>query len=421
MAYRHSMRMVLPLIAVGIVHGLVGRCDISYAEDDQELAAKLRQIRSEVESAESEITRMKEEFTALLAKRTQLEESVRRIKDEDKAIQRKVLEMKERAVVLAADVAASEKKAMEQQQKIRARLKAMYINTSVSVSPVIAGRAARGDLERLSLYARKVRDLDSRLFTDASDAVAALMRNRSALDESLVAEEKLREQLRKKRKDAETESAKLKSVTEQLVAKQKDAQDSLALLQSEAKKVEDMITSLTSGSEEDEETDDAADEEVVDESVPSVLKPEETLVQKTVLHPSLFDTGSKPTAPVQGEVLQTFGRSKLTNFADMVRSKGIEFSTPVGSEVHVVLGGKVVFAGVMPGYDQVIVVEHGGRSYSLYGRLGTVNVKTGDVVAQDQAIATTSNPDAKGRNFYFEVRKNGAPVNPETVLVKVSR
>jgi septal ring factor EnvC (AmiA/AmiB activator) len=50
-----------------------------------------------------------------------------------------------------------------------------------------------------------------------------------------------------------------------------------------------------------------------------------------------------------------------------------------------------------------------------------VTVKTGDVVAQDQAIATTSNADAKGRNFYFEVRKNGAPVNPETVLVKVSR
>ena len=285
----------------------------------------------------------------------------------------------------------------------------------------MAGRAARGDLERLSLYARKVRDFDSRLFKDASDAVAALMQNRSALDESLAAEEKLREQLKKKRKDAETESVKLKSVTEQLVAKQKAAQDSLALLQSEAKKVEDMITSLTSGSDEDEETDHASGEESVEESAPSELKPEEPVVQKTVLHPSLCDTGSKPTAPGQGEVLQTFGRSKLTNFADMVRSKGIEFATPIGSEVHVVLAGKVVFAGVMPGYDQVIVVEHGGRSYSLYGRLGTVTVKTGDFVEQDQAIATTSSPDAKGRNFYFEVRKNGAPVNPENVLVKVSR
>lgn len=421
MLFRPGIRLVVMLFTVGVVHSCVARCGVSYAEDDQELAAKLKQIRSEVESAESEISRMKEEFTALLAKRTQLEESVRRIKDEDKAIQRKVLELKERAVVLAADVAASEKRAIDQQQKIQARLKSMYINTSVSVSPVMAGRAARGDLERLSLYARKVRDFDSRLFKDASDAVAALMQNRSALDESLAAEEKLREQLKKKRKDAETESVKLKSVTDQLVAKQKAAQDSLALLQSEAKKVEDMITSLTSGSDEDEETDHASGEESVEESAPSELKPEEPVVQKTVLHPSLFDAGSKPTAPVQGEVLQTFGRSKLTNFADMVRSKGIEFATPIGSEVHVVLAGKVVFAGVMPGYDQVIVVEHGGRSYSLYGRLGTVTVKTGDVVEQDQAIATTSNPDAKGRNFYFEVRKNGAPVNPENVLVKVSR
>lgn len=423
MVCRPGKRLVLTLIAVGVAHCVVGRGNIAHAEDDQELAAKLTQIRSEVESAESEIARMKEEFTALLAKRTQLEESLRRIKDEDKAIQRKVVEMKERAVVLAADVAASEKKAIEQQQKIQARLKAMYINTSVSVSPVMAGRAARGDLERLSLYARKVRDFDSRLFRDASDAVAALMHSRSALEESLAAEEKLREQLKKKRKDAETESAKLKNVTEQLMVKQKAAQDSLALLQSEAKKVEEMITSLTSGSDEDDDADEVdAPEDVSGENIDqSGLKPEEPVVQKTVLHPSLFDTASKPIAPVKGEVLQTFGRSKLTNFADMVRSKGIEFSTPAGSDVHVVLGGKVVFAGVMPGYDQVIVVEHGGRSYSLYGRLGTVTVKTGDVVEQDQTIATTSAPDAKGRNFYFEVRKNGAPVNPETVLVKVSR
>ena len=420
MIARPSKYVVLTLIVVGVVCGVVGPCGVAHAENDQELAAKLKQIRAEVETAESEISRMKEEFTALLAKRTQLEESLRRIKDEDKAIQRKVVEMKERAVALAAEVAASEKKALEQQQKIQARLKAMYINTSVSVSPVMAGRAARGDLERLSVYARKVRDFDSRLFKDASDAVAALMHSRSALEESLVAEEKLREQLKKKRKDAEAESTKLKNVTDQLVAKQKAAQDSLALLQGEAKKVEEMITSLTSGSDED---DDAEAPENVsgEESDQSGLKPREPVVQKTVLHPSLFDTASKPIAPVKGEVLQTFGRSKLTNFADMVRSKGIEFSTPAGSDVHVVLGGKVVFAGVMPGYDQVIVVEHGGRSYSLYGRLGTVTVKTGDLVEQDQTIATTSAPDAKGRNFYFEVRKNGAPVNPETVLVKVSR
>jgi septal ring factor EnvC (AmiA/AmiB activator) len=105
----------------------------------------------------------------------------------------------------------------------------------------------------------------------------------------------------------------------------------------------------------------------------------------------------------------------------MVFSKGVDFSATSGSDVHAVLGGKVAFAGVMPGFEQVLVVEHGGRSYSLYGRLGGIGVKIGDPVQQDQVIATTSTPDPKGRNFYFEVRKNGNPVNPESVIRPISR
>jgi septal ring factor EnvC (AmiA/AmiB activator) len=406
-----------------LVVASVGQPLYSFGEDEQ-LTAKLQRIKADVEGAEGEIARMKGEFNALLAKRAQLEESLKKIKDEDRTIQKKIGEMKNRAVSLTAEVAASEKRAMDQQRKIQSRLKAMYINTSVSANPVISGKVARGDLERLSLYARKVRDFDSRLFKDASDAVVALTRSRSALESAVSAEEKLREQLARKRKESELESVKIQSVTDELVAKQKVAQESLALLQGEAKKVEEMIASLTSGDEDGDEDEDEDEESTPEESVkqgakdivvPSVVAP------KDLMHPSLFDKSAKVAAPVKGEALQTFGRSKLTNFADMVRSKGIEFSTPVGSDVHVVQRGKVVFAGTMPGYDQVIVVEHGGRSYSLYGRLGSVAVKTNDIVDKDDVIATTSAADAKGRNFYFEIRRNGAPVDPETVLVKVSR
>jgi len=414
---RRWWRRCLGVLLLSVVWGGDVRC--SYGEDEK-LTAQLQKIKADVESAEVEISRMKGEFTALLAKRTQLEESLKKIKDEDRALQRKISEMKERAASLTAEVSVSEKRAVEQQRKIQSRLKAMYINTSVSVSPVLSGKAPRGELERLSLYARKVRDFDSRLFKDASDAVGALMQSRVALESALSAEEKLREQLAVKRKDAERESAKIKGVTNELLVKQKAAQESLALLQGEAKKVEAMIASLTSGDEDDDEDEESPPEEPVRDSTDGVVVPP-PVAPKDLVHPSLFDSSAKVSAPVKGEVLQTFGRSKLTNFADMVRSKGLEFSTPEGSDVHVVQNGKVVFAGMMPGYDQVVVVEHGGRSYSLYGRLGTVAVKTGDIVEHDRVIATTSSPDAKGRNFYFEIRRNGSPVDPETVLVRVSR
>lgn len=411
-------------VAVGaIASRLVMGSVAAVAEGDQDLGAKLATIRADVQVAETNIATLKEAFAALVVKRDQLEASLRKLKEEDKSIQAKIGEMKMRIVTLSAEVEVSEKRAREQQAKIQSRIKAMYINSTVSMSPVVAGRAARGDVERLSLYARKIRDLDSRLFKEASEAVAALVRSRGELEGALAADEKLREQLQKKRKDAERESVKLKGVTEELVEKQKAARESLALLQSEAKKVEDMIASLTSGDDDEEDAEDivSPESDATDAGSAVGSKDEKAIVQKTVMHPSLFEAKSLVSAPVAGEVLQGFGRSKLTNFADMVRSKGVEFSTVPNSDVFVVLGGKIVFAGMMPGYDQVIVVEHGGRSYSLYGRLGSVAVKTGDIVEKDQKIATTSSPDAKGRNFYFEVRKNGAPVNPETVLTKLSR
>lgn len=404
--------------------GLFAGTRSAMADADQQLSAKLSKIRADVSAAESEIAKMKEEFAALVTKRGQIEGALRKLKEEDRAIQAKIGETKARVVSLSAEVDVSERRAREQQAKIQSRIKAMYINSSVSMSPVVAGRAARGDVERLSLYARKIRDMDSQLFKDASEAVAALVRSRAELEGALASNELLREQLQIKRKDAERESLKLKGITEELVAKQQAARDSLALLQSEAKKVEDMIASLTSGDEDEEEAvDTETDENSAVSEKSSTGDPDVSLaqIQRSVTHPSLFEPTSQVAAPIKGEVLQGFGRSKLTNFADMVRSKGIEFSSAPNSDVFVVLSGKIVFAGVMPGYDQVVVVEHGGRSYSLYGRLGSMVVKPGDVVEKDQKIATTSAPDAKGRNFYFEVRKNGAPVNPETVLTKLSR
>lgn len=393
------------------------------AEDNEELAGKLTKIRADVQVAEADIAQLKEAFAALVVKRDQLEASLRKLREEDRGIQVKIGEMKSRIITLSSEVEISEGRAREMQAKIQSRIKAMYINSTVSMSPVVAGRAARGDVERLSLYARKIRDLDSRLFREASEAVAALVRSRGELEGALSADEKLREQLQKKRKDAEREALKLKGVTEELVAKQQAARESLALLQSEAKKVEEMIASLTSGDDEQEDADDVTSPGSDDTDGGGVASPEEVppSPRKTVAHPSLFESKALVSAPVSGEVLQGFGRSKLTNFADMIRSKGVEFSSTPNSDVFAVLGGKVVFAGVMPGYDKVVVIEHGGRSYSLYGRLGSVVVKTGDIVEKEQKIATTSLPDPKGRNFYFEVRRNGAPVNPETVMTKLSR
>lgn len=396
--------------------------------DERELNAKLTGINASVKLAEAEIDKLRAEFNSLLLKRKQIESGIATIKAEDKALQRKILDLRAEEDALKGEVVVAEQNAADHQRKIQARLRSMYVNASVSASPIFSGISGRGDLERLSLYARRVRDMDAKVLKDASDAVAALMYKRGALNDTIAAEQTAREELAKKRKEAEAEAAKLKAVGVELTEKQEMAQRSLALLRDEAKKVEEMITSITSGDESDgavdverKESVEMAPEPDAEAKVEEVPAPQATLVVPAVVFPSIFDAGVKLLAPVKGSVLQGFGRAKVTSFADMVFSKGVDFSSQAGSEVHAVLGGKVAFAGVMPGFEQVLVLEHGGRSYSLYGRLGSMGVKVGDQVQQDQVIATTADPDTKGRNFYFEVRKNGHPVNPETVITPISR
>jgi septal ring factor EnvC (AmiA/AmiB activator) len=68
-----------------------------------------------------------------------------------------------------------------------------------------------------------------------------------------------------------------------------------------------------------------------------------------------------------------------------------------------------------------VIVDHGARSYSLYGRLGSALVKKEQVIGSDEVLGTTSIADKRGRNFYFEVRRSGKPVDPEGVLARLSR
>jgi septal ring factor EnvC (AmiA/AmiB activator) len=134
----------------------------------------------------------------------------------------------------------------------------------------------------------------------------------------------------------------------------------------------------------------------------------------------LFGKSVRVSYPVKGQLLRSFGKAKVTDFSDIIFSKGMEFKTAESSQVKAVLGGRVAFSGSMPGYDTVVIIDHGSRSYSLYGRLGKAFVAKGDLVKRGGSLGVTSAPDTKGRNFYFETRKNGNPVDPSAVLSRAS-
>lgn len=98
---------------------------------------------------------------------------------------------------------------------------------------------------------------------------------------------------------------------------------------------------------------------------------------------------------------------------------GISIITAPNETVASVLAGSVVYAAFTFEYGWVIQVQHENNYLSIYKNNTRLLKKTGDNVKAGEGIAITgeSGENKTGTQFYFELWKQGKPVNPEDVII----
>lgn len=91
--------------------------------------------------------------------------------------------------------------------------------------------------------------------------------------------------------------------------------------------------------------------------------------------------------------------------------KGITFKYQAVQPVKAVGQGKVVFAGDLASYGQVVMVDHGKNLRTvLLGKMN-IKVKKDDIVGDGDILAYTQNDTKDPQNLYFEVRKKNTAQN----------
>lgn len=95
---------------------------------------------------------------------------------------------------------------------------------------------------------------------------------------------------------------------------------------------------------------------------------------------------------------------------------GVLIKASGGSEIHSVARGKVIYAGFLRGYGMLVIVNHGNGWMSMYGNNESVLRDVGDAVEAGQVLGTASPPTGINTGVYFELRKNGKPVDPRSWL-----
>lgn len=117
--------------------------------------------------------------------------------------------------------------------------------------------------------------------------------------------------------------------------------------------------------------------------------------------------------PLAGQLLAGFG----ANLPDGRRSTGLLIGAPAGTRVNAVADGRVVFAEWMTGYGLIAIVDHGGGTLSLYAHNDALLQEVGAQVKRGDAVSSVGTSGGQGRPaLYFELRRNGQAVNPQTWL-----
>lgn len=118
--------------------------------------------------------------------------------------------------------------------------------------------------------------------------------------------------------------------------------------------------------------------------------------------------------PVRGPLRARFGAARASG---RMTWQGIVIDAEAGTRVRAVYHGRVVFADWLSGFGQLIIIDHLDGFLSLYGYNQRLLRGTGDWVSPGDAIAAVG--DSGGRQepgLYFEIRRQGEPVDPLTWL-----
>ena len=101
------------------------------------------------------------------------------------------------------------------------------------------------------------------------------------------------------------------------------------------------------------------------------------------------------------------------------RHTGLDIAGPVGTPLYAAKSGKVIKSqcGWNGGYGCYVIIDHGGGYQTLYGHASKLYVSYGEQVVQGQTIAAMgSTGRSTGPHIHFEVRVNGARLNPLTYI-----
>ncbi len=342
---------------------------------------KLEDIQKRMGTAQERIRQTEKKERSILGSLQELDMEVTRIRAKVRDLTDRERDLKEKISTSEVDL----RKIRRQREKtagwLSMRSAALYKAGHLSYLKIILNSAGVEDLQRRSYYLRVLTESDSELFNLSTELYRSEQRQVEAL----------------------------RSAKAQLVSTRRDQEENLVVLERK-KRDKDLILAAT----RDKKERNATLLRELETSASHLRKLLDALQLQAKTGESAFPTlkGSLKR-PVSGKVIKSFGRNRTGRFNTYTLSNGVTIQSAEGTPIRSVYGGKVIFADWFSGYGRIIIVDHGGGYYTLYGHLSEVKVTVGEEVEADRVIGLVGDSGSlEGSALYFEIRLHGKPVDP---------
>ncbi len=119
------------------------------------------------------------------------------------------------------------------------------------------------------------------------------------------------------------------------------------------------------------------------------------------------------TWPVPGRTVSPFGNRVHPVYGTVKFHSGIDIDANSGAPIGAAASGVVLYGGWVSGYGNTVVVDHGNGFSTLYAHMSEFNTNAGAVIATGDVLGFVGMTGvATGPHLHFEIRINGAAVDP---------
>lgn len=392
------MRTILLFLLCCVVIGLGVRP--AYPEDpsEQEIGQMIDDEKSELEQLKSKIKKQAREISSMGKKESKILKTLESLDDKKKVRERElqiyrwnIQINKKKMGQLSRKIKKTEKHLSRQESMMGQRLRTLYKEGKVFPVKVLFSAEDYNDLIQKIKYMEMLMSHDSRIFERYQERWKQFKEEEKQLSQA-------------KTKLVQFEKAALKKKSE---IEQERLKKSRFLKKIEGKKVYFIQTrkELLKASENLNHL---------------IARLEEKRVSGEGL--TLADQKGRLTYPVQGRITNRFGRVRSPQFGSYIIHNGLNMKVSKGTKVFPIYRGKVLFAGPLEGYGNLVIVGHGEQYHSLYGHLDRISVHTGDHVYVNRPLGLSGDSGSLvGETLYLELRHQGKPIDPAPWLKLAKR